>query len=162
MIDLKTCTRQEMQIAWDEREGYIKHLESENHNLNLRLQEYEGIQTDDDKEVEFEKFFNDYGYKKNKKQTKKLYLKLSKKKKKKIKKHLPLYKLETPNGLYRVTPDKYLRNEKFNDAVEAAKEFNRPVSGAKALNPMKEKLAEMEAIRVSRTVDVSAIIKQLK
>ncbi len=132
MIDLKTCSRAQFFEHAQNLEGENKFLKSENHHLNERLQEYEGIQTDDEREKEFEKFFNDYGVKKNKKQTKALYFKLSKKKKNKIKKHLPLYKQETPGGLYRVTPDKYLRHDKFNDVIKVEKEYIRPKSGAKA------------------------------
>jgi hypothetical protein len=59
MIDLKTCTRADFIEAYTNLENSHKHLESEVHHLNERLQEYEGIQTDDEKEAEFQKILDD-------------------------------------------------------------------------------------------------------
>jgi len=154
MIDLKTCTRSDFVEAYQNLEGLLKHLESENRHLNERLQEYEGIQTDDDKEKEFQKWLAITENSINEKQTRKLWERMSKKKKKKAFKNYPLYKKEQPDKKYRVTNDKYLRHEKYNDIIKVAKEFKRPKSGANAYF--------VQPATTTSTVDISARIKQCK
>ena len=91
MIDLKTCTRADFIEAYENLENSYKHLENEVHYLNERLQEYEGIQTDGEKEAEFQKFWVMYEKKGNLKTTRTRWNKLSNKKKKLIFEHLPKY-----------------------------------------------------------------------
>ena len=127
MIDLKTCTRADFIEAYT-------NLENEVHYLNERLQEYEGIQTKESIDIEVEEFLTEYGIKRNRKQVTTIWKRLSKKKKAQIKKALPLYKKEFPDKKFRVTPDKYLRHEKYNDEYESFKECDRPKIGARAIN----------------------------
>ncbi len=147
MIDLKTCTRADFIKAYTNLESAYKHLESEVHYLNDRLQEYEGIQTKESIDIEVEEFLAEYGIKRNRKQVTTIWKRLSKKKKAQIKKALPLYKKEFPDKKFRVTPDKYLRHEKYNDEYESFKECDRPKVGARALNPMKEREKELNKLR---------------
>jgi len=155
MIDLKTCTRAEAIEYVANLEGCIKHLENEVHRLNEHLQEYEGIQTEDAISIEVDKFLTEYGLKRNKKQVTGLWKRLSKKKKDKIWLALPKYKKEFPDKNFRLTPDKWLRHEKYNDEYESERAYERPTVGAKALNPMKAREKELEALREkSRKVNI--------
>jgi len=148
MIDLATFKkRSEFIEAWEEREKYIKHLENEVHHLNKHLQEYEGIQTEGAISIEVDKFLTEYGLKRNKKQVTGLWKRLSKNKKDKIWLALPKYKKEFPDKNFRLTPDKRLRHEKYNDEYESERVYERPTVGAKALNPMKAREKELEALR---------------
>ena len=130
MIDLNTCTRPEFIEAWEEREKYVKHLEDELHIVNQKLQEYEGIQTDEELIVEVDRFLEIYGSKINRKQVTALWKKLTKRKKNKIWKVLPLYLAEFPDPKFRKTPDKWLRHEKYNDVYEAKKTPPKPKGAA--------------------------------
>lgn len=147
MLDLKTCLRAEFTKA------YTK-LQADNKDLKQRLKQYESEQSDDDKEKDFQKFLTMYGKKTNQKQAKALWFRLSKKKISKIWENLPGYVKETPDKNFRVTPDKYLRHEKFDDVFETVQELNRPKAGARAL---------YEAPKETHsTVDYSSMIAKMK
>lgn len=128
IINLETFKkRSEFIKAWDEREKYITHLETENHHLNLRLQEYEGIQTDDEKECEFQQFWKLYGKKGNLKKSRAKFKTISKKKKELISSYLPKYIKATPEKCYRKNAEVWLHNECWNDELpEQAAQNRRP------------------------------------
>lgn len=149
MIDLKTCLRPDFIKAYQS-------LESENKRLSERLLEYEGIQTDDEKEKEFQKFWHLYGCKGNVKTARSKFFKLSRKKKTKIFKVVKNYVKSTPDKIYRKGGESWLHNECWNDEITGGevKEFIRPSTGAKTMYvPPKP---------TSSTVDVSDRIKQMK
>ena len=147
MIDLKTCTRSDFVKAYQSLQSEIK-------SLKKQLKQYTGEESDEVKEQDFQKFLTMYGKKTNQKQARGLWFRLSKKKIAKIWGNLPLYVKETPDKNFRVTPDKYLRNEKFDDVIDTVTELNRPKAGARAIYT--------PPTRPTSTVDVSARIKSLK
>jgi len=158
MIDLKTCNRSEFVESYQNLEDENKFLKSEVHHLNKRLQEYEGIQTDDDKVKEFQKFWEMFGCKGNKKTAQSKWMKLSKKKRTKIFKVVLAYVKSTPDKQYRKGGESWLHNECWNDEIEGGsnvKEFHRPPTGAKAM--YKEPTASKPV-----TIDISERIKSLK
>ena len=155
MINLKTCNRQEFAIAY-------KALQKEVKALELRLAEYEGIQTDDDKEAEFQKFWVMYGKKGNVKTTREKFYKLNDKKKSLIFKVVESYVKSTPDKPFRKGAESWLHKECWNDEIigsDNVKEFHRPKLGAKALDPMTDKLKELAALRAKNTVSVRDRIK---
>ena len=117
MIDLSTATRTEFIEHTKNLEGFIKHLESEVHHLNLRLQEYEGIETEESQEDEFQKFWELYGKKGNLKTSRAKFKKLSKKKKTLIFEKLPEYIKSTPVKSFRKNAEKWLQKECWNDEI---------------------------------------------
>ena len=147
MIDLKTCLRHEFVKAY-------KILEGKNKELKRRLKQYEGEESDDEKEAEFQKFLKMYGKKANQKQARSLWFRLSKKKIAKIWDNLPGYVKETPDKNFRVTPDKYLRHEKFDDVFDTVQELNRPKAGARAIYVAPE--------RTNSTYNVHDLVAKLK
>lgn len=147
MIDLKTCTRADFIKAY-------QCLQSEIKSLKQQLKQYTGEESDEEKEKEFQNFLTMYGKKTNQKQARGLWFRLSKKKIAKIWLNLPGYIKETPDKNFRVTPDKYLRHEKFDDVIDTVTELNRPKAGARALYVAPE--------RPESTVNVSDLVARIK
>ena len=96
-----------------------KQLEKEIKELKIRLAEYEPIESDQDKEAEFNKFWVMYGKKGNVKTSRKRFDKLSDKKKALIFKVLPDYILSTPDKPYRKNAEGWLNQECWNDSIES-------------------------------------------
>ena len=116
-IDLAACSRSEAKAFVENLEGYIKHLESENHILNLKLQEYEGIETKDEFNAWFEKFWARHGKKGNRKTALARAKRLSKKVKSIIDEHHPKYVKSTPDIQFRKNAEVYLSRECWNDEI---------------------------------------------
>ena len=147
MIDLKTCSRADFAKAYQK-------LQAENKQLKAQLKQYIGEESDEEREKDFQKFLTMYGKKTNQKQARGLWFRLSKKKIAKIWVNLPGYIKETPDKNYRVTPDKYLRHEKFDDVFDTLTELNRPKAGARAIYVAPE--------RTESTVNVHDLITRMK
>ena len=147
MIDLKTCTRSDFAKEYQKLQTEIKQLKQ-------RLKQYEGEDSDELREKDFQKFLLMYGKKANQKQARSLWFRLSKKKIAKIWVNLPGYVKETPDKNFRVTPDKYLRHEKFDDVFDTVTELNRPKAGARAIYVAPE--------RTESTVNVHDLITRMK
>jgi hypothetical protein len=164
MIDLSTFTkRSEFIEAWNKREEFVKHLENEVHYLNERLQEYEGIQTDDEKEAEFQKFWAMYEKKGNLKTTRARWNKLSNKKKKLIFDHLPKYVKSTyKDARYpsRKNAEVYISKEAWLDEIIENKGYQKfspqPAVGSASFKPYRA------PERPKTTVNPSDIIAKLK
>jgi len=149
MINLKTCNRQEFVTAY-------KALEKEIKSLKLRLSEYEGIQSDDDKEIEFQRFWKLYGRKGSVKATRDKFIKLSKKKKEKIFEVVTDYVKSTPDRNFRKGGESWLNKECWNDVIESEfKQSERPKVGAFAINPIANRKAELKELRQkSKSVNI--------
>ena len=140
MINLKTCNRLELVTAYK--------------LLEKRLAEYEQPQSKDDKEIEFQRFQTMTGNTLNEKQSRKLWFKLSDKKKQQWFSHYPIYKKDQPDRKFRVTNDKYLRHEKFNDSIKLDNAVKRPTQGARAIYS--------RPTRPQSTVDTVSRINQMR
>jgi len=147
MIDLSTFTkRSEFIEAWNKREEEHKKVvefqDNEIHYLNERLQEYEGIQTDGEKEAEFQKFWTMYEKKGNLKTTRARWNKLSNKKKKLIFEHLPKYVKSTYKDTRfpsRKNAEVYIRKEAWLDEIIENKDYQKfspqPAVGSASFKP---------------------------
>lgn len=146
MIDKAKATRQEFIDYLENLEGFVVFLESENHRLNLRLQEYEGIETDESKETEFQRFWVMFGKKGNLKTTKRKFSKLSKKKKTLIFEKLPAYIAATPDKTFRKNAETWINQECWNDFISPPeKVYSKPEPVRAAFfagNPQDEKKLE--------------------
>jgi hypothetical protein len=163
MIDLKTCTRADFIEAYTNLENSHKHLENEVHYLNERLQEYEGIQTDDEREAEFQKFWAMYEKKGNLKTTRTRWSKLSNKKKKLIFDHLPKYVKSTyKDARYpsRKNAEVYISKEAWLDEIIENKDYQKfspqPAVGSASFKPYRA------PERPKTTVNPSEFIDKLK
>jgi hypothetical protein len=164
MIDLKTCTRADFIEAYENLENSHKHLESEVHYLNERLQEYEGIQTDGEKEAEFQKFWAMYEKKGNLKTTRTRWNKLSNKKKKLIFDHLPKYVKSTyKDARYpsRKNAEVYISKEAWLDEIIENKDYQKfspqPTVGSASFkpSPIKNRSKELDRLREqSKSVNI--------
>lgn len=126
-------------MEWKDFRKFIKNLNNEDAGLLLKYLVFKGTKNEPQTSLKiqslgseilnrhkitishgpypFHKFWEDYGLKINKKPTQKLYSKLSYKEQEIIMNNLPKYIDSTPGGRYRVTPDKYIRYEKFYDEI---------------------------------------------
>lgn len=123
VFDLETCSRPEFIDAYNTLEQELKYLREFNHELQERLQEYEGQETDINQE--FEEQWEVYGRKGNKKTSLRRFKSLTVKKKRKLKAHLPEYVKSTPNKQYRKNFETYINQEVWED--EILKEEKRKV-----------------------------------
>ncbi len=161
MINLNTCDRAEFKEHEANLQGFIKHLEEELHSANLRLQEYEGIQTKDEKEAEFERFWKRHQCHGNRKTTRARYLKLSKKNKDLIEMHHPKYVKATHKAAYptRKYGEVYISKEAWFDEIPQAiqnNSYTAPPAATGSQSFVKGKINDM-----SKKVDPSVVSERI-
>jgi len=129
MINLATFKkRSEFIEAYESLEKERDYWREFCHDLEVKLQEYEGVkQTNEEAENEFQKFWSAYGRKGNLKQTRRRWFNLSKTKKALAMDKVVAYVKSTPEKCYRKGGEVWLNNECWNDdIVEAAQPYGRP------------------------------------
>jgi len=99
------------------------------HDLEIKLQEHEGIikPSNSEMENEFQKFWATYGRKGNLKKTKKRWFSLSDKKRALAMNKVTAYVKSTPEKCYRKNGEAWINQEGWNDEiVEATQPYGRP------------------------------------
>lgn len=105
----------------------ITYLKDFNHDLQKRLQEYEGIPDRGEPEKEFQKFWSCYGRKGNLKQTRRRWFNLSNKKRALAMDKVVDYVKSTPDKQFRKGGEAWLLNECWNDEIVDAAQHGRHV-----------------------------------
>lgn len=129
MINLESCSRTKFIEAYLEMGQERDYWREFAHDLEIKLQEYEGVKpTNEEAEKEFQKlFWAPYGKKGNLKLTRKRWFSLSNRKRKLAIEHLPGYVNATPDKTYRLKAEKFIKLEVWNDELPVVSDkFGRP------------------------------------
>lgn len=128
MINLATCNRPEMTEAYQEAIKERDYWREFAHDLEIKLQEYEGVKpTQEEAKKEFEKFWSAYGRKGNLKQTRRRWFNLSNKKRALAMDKVVAYVKSTPDKQFRKGGEAWLLNECWNDEIVDAAQHGRHV-----------------------------------
>ena len=104
----------------------------------------------------FEKFWDLYDKKVDRKNTEKKYANVSEADRQKIFSHIPKYKLSTPDPKYRKNPDTYLNNESWNDQISIQAKSNTSEPGVSGYATF----AEAKAAGAYCDIDIQEILRK--